>query len=67
MKLRWRRSSLVWDNPVATYGDDDWTLVDTETKRRLGRIFNARREDGFEPGKWRWRVFLIRPKNASTV
>ena len=56
MTPRWRRSALVWPDPVANFGDDDWTLVG-EAGERLGRIYNAFAEDGFEPGVWRWRAY----------
>jgi hypothetical protein len=56
MNPRWRRSALVWPDSVATFGDDDWTLIGAAGERR-GRIYNARRDDGHEPGDWRWRVY----------
>jgi hypothetical protein len=52
---RWCRSAHAWPDNAHT-GDDDWTLVDDDGAR-LARIFNAGRDDGVEPGVWRWRVF----------
>jgi hypothetical protein len=53
---RWRRSAHAWSEKAATFGPDDWTLIDADGAR-LARIYNAGRDDGVEPGAWRWRVY----------
>jgi hypothetical protein len=53
---RWRRSANAWPEKAATFGPDDWTLIDADGAR-LARIYDAGQEDGVEPGRWRWRVY----------
>jgi hypothetical protein len=54
-KPRWRRSAVVWSTKTHTLADD-WTLVSADGEL-LTRIYDATREDGGEPGGWRWRVY----------